>query len=122
MIARFFDFAAGQVTSFFAARKNRQQHKVLRQEQRKMDELLEQHFVWDKFLDERYHCEYCSYNTQLANAAIRHYAKRHQDQVVDLPEPEPIQDQDQGPGQDQDPDEEQEPADLENSETEEKGS
>ena len=57
-------------------------------------DILEQHFNWDKLFDERYHCNYCSYNTQLANKAANHFAKKHQDQVVDLPGqvPDPEQD------------------------------
>lgn len=47
-----------------------------------MDEkILEQHFEWDKMFDERYHCKYCSYDTQLPNKAVNHFVKRHEGQV-----------------------------------------
>jgi len=56
-----------------------------------MDEILKEHFIWDKMFDERYHCNYCSYDTQLANAAVRHFEKKHKGliEVIDQPEPEP---------------------------------
>jgi hypothetical protein len=43
-----------------------------------MDQILEQHFEWDKMMDERYHCKYCSYNTQLPNKAGNHFVKQHE--------------------------------------------
>jgi hypothetical protein len=40
-----------------------------------MDELLKKHFDWK--WDKRYHCNYCSYDTQLPNKAISHLQKKH---------------------------------------------
>lgn len=40
-------------------------------------DILAEHFIWDKFFDERWHCKHCSYDTQLLNAAIRHFNKKH---------------------------------------------
>lgn len=130
MIAKIIDFAAGQVTRFIAAKihdfKNQQQHKILREESRKMEQLLKEHFVWDKFFDERYHCNYCSYNSQLANACMRHFAKKHDGKLVveqSEPDQDPNQEQDpeQEPGQVQDPEGDywQKEIELENLDTEE---
>lgn len=42
------------------------------------DEILKQHF--DVGVDGRYHCRYCSYDSQLPNKATSHWAKRHKGQ------------------------------------------
>lgn len=57
-------------------------------------DILKEQFTWDKFFDERYHCNHCSYSTQLPNAAMRHFAKRHAaDLVIDQPAPAPVDEQ-----------------------------
>lgn len=67
-------------------------------------DILAEHFTWDKFFDERYHCNYCSYDTQLMEAAKRHFAKRHAGElVIDQPAPDPdleIQEEQQEQGDD----------------------
>lgn len=41
---------------------------------------LEKHF--DFKFDDRYHCKYCSYDTQLVNKARRHIEKRHKKELA----------------------------------------
>jgi hypothetical protein len=57
-------------------------------------DILEQHFDWDKYFDERYHCKHCSYDTQLPNAAMRHFVKQHEAGLV-LDEPAPTPDEEE---------------------------
>lgn len=40
---------------------------------------LEKHF--DFKFDDRYHCLYCSYDTQLPNKAINHLHKKHDKEI-----------------------------------------
>ncbi len=69
-----------------------------------MGDLLAEHFEFE--LDDRYHCNFCNYNSQLANKAMAHLQKKHGDQLAttEQPEPEQVQEpeQDQEPGQEPD--------------------
>jgi hypothetical protein len=57
-----------------------------------MDNLLDEHFEFR--LDDRYHCKYCYYNSQLPNKAMAHLQKKHGDQLAAAEQPQ--QDQETG--------------------------
>ena len=63
---------------------------------------------FDFELDDRYHCRYCGFNTQLPNKAENHLQLKHDDQLAAAEDQEPGQEQDQDewgpePGHDQEP-------------------
>ena len=65
-------------------------------------EQLKQHFDFE--IDDRYHCQYCGFNTQLPNKALSHLQIKHGDQLVAAEDQEPGQDEwGPEPGQDQEP-------------------
>lgn len=69
-------------------------------------EQLKQHFDFE--IDDRYHCQYCGFNTQLPNKALSHLQIKHGDQLVAAEDQEPGQEPGQDewgpePGQDQEP-------------------
>ena len=70
-----------------------------------MDQLKVDGFEFE--LDDRYHCKYCGFNTQLPNKAMSHLQIKHGDQLAAAePEQEPGQDQDEwveAPGPYRDP-------------------
>ena len=75
-----------------------------------MEDLLSEHFEFE--LDDRYHCHFCNYNSQLPNKAMAHLQIRHGDQLAptEQPEqPETGQEPGQEPEQDQEPEKGQEP-------------
>lgn len=44
-----------------------------------MDEVLKEQYEFKA--DDRYHCKHCDYDTQLPNAAFRHFQKKHAAEV-----------------------------------------
>jgi len=40
-----------------------------------MEDILKKNY--DLKRDDRYHCKFCSYDTQLPNAAVRHFQRKH---------------------------------------------
>ena len=67
-----------------------------------MDQIVNQLDGFDFEIDDRYHCKYCGFNTQLRNKAMSHLQKKHGDQLVAAEDQsqEPELDQENDPGVD----------------------
>ena len=67
-----------------------------------MGDLLAEHFEFE--LDDRYHCHFCNYNSQLPNKAMAHLQIKHEITLATAEQPEqPEQVKGQEPEQDQEP-------------------